>query len=192
MLAVLRSSLEHLTGKSWSWSALVEPTGFQTNRVAWTVQSWTKLAEQGFDIHMIENFNYHLYSRQGEQYLKTVFSKEQLSWQLKNTNILTIQPLLPSFFKLVSHEQRSPNLSDIDFLLKKGYLVFVTLNACTLNNKPGYTDHAILVFDRNGQNYIAHNPGLPPIKNRVIEPDLLYQAMGGKNNTSEVTGLRSA
>jgi len=190
MLASIRSVLEYFTGKQYSWKELEDIIGYKHGRAAWTVQVWTYLATHGFDIRMIEGFDYQRYMDEGETYLQTFLKPEELEWQLQHTNLLEIRPLLPEFTKHVTHERRSPGLRDIDEMLEDGRLVTVQLNLNTLNGTPGYNAHMIVVYDKDNSAYVAHDPGLPPHEARHIDPVLLYKAMGGKNNTVEVTGIK--
>ena len=190
MLACLRSALECLTSKQYSWNELEKITGFKRDKAAWTVQVWAYLATHGFNIHMIEAFDYHRYQAEGKEYLRTFLKPEELQWQLAHTNLLEISPLLPTFLQKVHQEMRSPQLEDIDELLDGGYLVAVQLNCNVLNKREGYVAHMILVYAKQDGGYIAHDPGLPAHQARHIPAQLLLDAMGGKHNTTEVTGLK--
>lgn len=190
MLSCLRSALEYFEKRPYSWEELEQLTGWQSGKAAWTVKAWTDLAEQGFDIQMIENFNYREYASEGKEYLQTFLKPEELEWQLKNTNLLEITPLLPKFLTTVNHIQKSPERGDIDRLLGEGYLVTVQLNSRVLNDRPGYVAHMILVLQQDGEDYIAHDPGLPGQALRRLSCSKVYEAMGATANTSEVTGLR--
>lgn len=189
-LACMRSALEYFDERDYTWEELEKLTGFKPGRAAWTVKPWTTLVQQGFDIQMIENFDYERYAKEGETYLKTFLKPHELTWQLEHSNLLEIQPLIPTFLETVHYTQKSPTLSDIDRLLKNGYLVTVQLNLSLLNNKSGYTAHMILVFDQNEYEYIVHDPGLPGRPSRHIPKNLVYDAMGGVHNTTEVTGIK--
>lgn len=190
MLASYRSVLEYFTGRQHGWRELEIITGFQSGKAAWTVKTWTYLATRGFDIRMIEGFDYKRYMEEGEAYLQNFFSPEEFQWQIQKTNLLEIKPLLPEFLEHTTYEKRSPNLHDIDTMLHDGYLVTVQLNSNALNEVPGYNAHMIVVYDKAGEDFVAHDPGLPPREARHIKPDLLYKAMGGDNNTVEVTGIK--
>jgi hypothetical protein len=190
MLACYRSVLEYFDGRPYSWEELEKLSGFKPGRAAWTVKAWTTLARQGFDIKMTENFDYHEYFKEGEAYLQTFLKPEELKYQLERTNLLEIRPLLPEFFKTVRQIQKSPVLADIDELLSDGYLVLAQLNSRALNQQAGYVAHMVLITTKEHDMYIAHDPGLPGQENRSIAPNLLYNAMGGENNTTEVTGIK--
>lgn len=192
MLACMRSALEYLTQRSWTWPELEALTGFKPGRAAWTVKMWTTLAEDGFDIDMTEGFDYALYYKQGESYLSQFLKPHEVEWQLQNSNLLDIRPLIPVFLKTVRHNMASPTLKDVDRLLGEGYLVTVQLNNQILNDQSGYVAHMILVHDKQGEDYIAHDPGDDSAgeANRRIPAQKLFAAMGGKNNTTETTGIK--
>lgn len=189
MLACMRAALEYLTGKGYSWEELENLTGYRPERAAWTVKMWTELADR-FDIRMIEGFDYERYFKEGESYLHTFLKPEEVKWQLKESNLAEIRPLIPQFLETVAYEKRSPELKDIDDMLGEGYLVTVLLNSRVLNHQEGYVAHMILVHAKDGDSYIAHDPGPPAAAHRHIPARLLFEAMGGADNTVEVTGIK--
>lgn len=75
-------------------------------------------------------------------------------------------------------------------MLTEGRLVFVTVDAGTLNGTKDYVDHAVLVVGREDTNYIVHDPGPKAQPDRRISRAKLLEAMGGEDNTAEVTGFK--
>lgn len=190
MVAALRSTLEYITSESYTWDEIADILGYTPGKAAWTVKAWTQLARQGFDIRMVEKFDYKRFQYEGEDYLRATLRPEEFAWQLKNSNVMDIRALIPEFYETVHHVQRSPALGDIDDMLQNGYIVLVQLNSRILNGKDGFVAHMITIYDTYGDAYIAHDPGLPPIPERKISRELLLRAMGGRDNTTEVTGIR--
>jgi 23S rRNA pseudouridine1911/1915/1917 synthase len=188
-VAVQRSIIEYFTGRKVSMGYVEKLSGFQDGKAAWTIDIWTRLSKQGFDVRMIEPFDYRRYAKEGEAYLHKVYKPETVAWQLANSNILEIKNI-DEFLKIVKPECRRPTLKDIDDMLANGRLVFVVLNSRVLNDKPGYSDHAVLVLKEDGEDYIIHDPGLPPQPNRYVAKTKLWEAMGGEKNTAEVTGVK--
>lgn len=189
-LAVYRSILKYFTGRDYSWEEVEHLSGYRDEVAAWTVQVWTNLAKQGFDIRMVENFDYSQYLQRGMDYLQTIYKPEEIDWLLKHSNLADMKALIPEFLRTVHHEQRVPKLADIDTMLNEGYLVTVQVNSRVLNDQPGYVLHMILAIGRDNTGYIVHDPRLPPRANRHIDGELLLRAMGGENNSTEVTGVR--
>lgn len=189
-MSVYASVLDYFLHKKPSWSELEELVGYKPGKAAWTVGPLPKMAELGLDIRMIEPFDYTRYLDEGDSYLRTLYTSEQIEWYRKNSNIIEMKKLIPKFQKAINHERRRASLKDIDNMLAEGRLVFVTLNSRTLNDKDGFVSHAVLILDKKGDNYIAHDPGSPPRPSRKIPSDKLLKAMGGNKNTAEVTGFK--
>lgn len=190
-VAVQRSIIEYFTGRKLGWPEIEKLAGFKNDKAAWTIDIWTRLSRQGFDIRMIEPFDYARYAREGKAYLYELYKPETVQWQLENSNILDITHI-DEFLRTVKPECRRPTLADIDSMLDEQRLVFVVLNSRVLNDQPGYSDHAVLVLKDEGDAYIIHDPGLPPHPNRRVTKAKLWQAMGGEKNTVEVTGIKLA
>lgn len=190
MLANYRMVMKHFLHKELSWQQLEELTGYQPKRPAWTVKPLTTMVmEYGLSAKMIEPFDYKRFAREGKDYLYDLYDNEEVEWYLQNTNILDIKPYITKFLAAIRPECRRATLDDIDTMLDEGRLVFVTLNAHKLNGREGYVNHSVLVIDRDDQDYILHDPGLPPQPNRHVSRNKLWEAMGGEQNTSEVTGF---
>jgi 23S rRNA pseudouridine1911/1915/1917 synthase len=147
------------------------------------------MARQGFDIRMIDPFDYRHYAEEGTEYLEKLYGPEQATWLMEHTNIQDMREHIPDFLRHIKPEQRSASLRDIDAMLAEDRLVFVTVNAATLNDRKGVAPHALLVIQRKGEAYIVHDPGLPPRPYRTLTRHQLWEAMGGEGNTAEVEGI---
>jgi 23S rRNA pseudouridine1911/1915/1917 synthase len=189
-VAVYRMLFDYFTHRKIDWEEMDKMAGFTNHKAPWTVTIWERMSSQGFDIRMIEAFDYRKYMHEGDHYLRQYLSDDEYDWQVKNTNILDITPQIPSFLKRVQVESHSPTLDDIDQMLDEDRLVSLTLNSQVLNGKKGYVSHAVLVIEKEGDEYIIHDPGLPPQPYRRVPAQKLWQAMGGDDNTVEATGIK--
>jgi 23S rRNA pseudouridine1911/1915/1917 synthase len=190
-VACYRMLFEHFLDKKFDgWEEIDKMAGHKEHRAAWTVTIWERMSRQGFDVRMIENFDYKRYKNEGDRYLRAYMTPEELEWQIEHTNIQEIAPLIPSFLKEVHLENRRPTLEDIDEMLDDDRLVFLTLNSKALNGQQGYASHAVLVIGKEGDEYIVHDPGNPPQPNRHIAREKIWQAMGADNSNSEATGVK--
>mgnify|MGYP001063764209 CR=1 FL=1 len=190
-VACYRMLFEYFLGRKLSWDEASNLAGYQPRRAAWTVTIWERMARMGFDIRMIEPFDYERYMEEGEPYLHTLMSPDEYDWLIKNSNLLDIKPLIPAFLKAVKLEQRRPTLQDIDDMLADGRLVFLTLNSRILNGQEGTNQHAVLVIGKEDGTYIVHDPRAgQPMPERRVHADKLWQAMGGERSISEVTGVK--
>lgn len=188
--AIYRSLLEYFLGLKMGWQEMDEFVGYKDGRAAWTVAPLTKMSGMGFDIRMIEPFDYRKYLSRGREYIYESLPPEKADWMLAHSNILDIQEYIPAFLRTVGWENRPATTQDIDAMLTDGRLVFVTLNSRVLNGQEGYADHAVLIIGRERGDYIAHDPGPEPVEARRISRNKLWEAMGGEENTAEVTGFK--
>lgn len=79
-----------------------------------------------------------------------------------------------------------PTLRDVHRHLDEGWLLIANLNAAALDREPGITGHSVLVYDRDGSDLIAHDPGVDGhgTPSRRIAPAVFERAwsfMGDKN-----------
>jgi len=189
-LAVYRMLFAYFMDRDISWHEMEKMSGFTPGKAAWTITIWERMSKQGFDIRMVEAFDYQAYQKEGAAYLKKHFSAEQYKWYLAHSNLAEIQPQIASFLKEVNVECRRPTLGDIDTMLADGRLIFVTLNSKVLKDSDGFQEHAVLIIDKKDGTYIVHDPGSPPQPYREIPAELLWRAMGAEKSTSEVTGVK--
>jgi 23S rRNA pseudouridine1911/1915/1917 synthase len=189
-VAIYRMLFDYFQHRQVDWEEMDKMAGFENHKAAWTVTIWERMSNQSFDIRMIENFNYRRYMKEGDVYLHEYLTDEEYDWQVSHTNILDMQPYIPSFLKNVKIESRQPTLDDIDDMLDEGRLVFLTLNSRALSDKEGYVSHAVLILAKEGDEYIMHDPGLPPAPYRRVAKSKVWTAMGAENNTSEATGVK--
>ncbi len=186
-LAVYRSIIEHFTGKVLTWDELEQLTGYKNGIAAWTIKALTELSNDGWDIKMVEPFNYERYYNEGLSYLPEVFTGTEMNWQLKNSNITEMKKYIPVFLRTIDHDIKNPTAEDIDAMLDQGRLVSLVLNSKALNNKAGYTSHNVLVYDHDKDNYMFHDPGLPGRQARIELKSHVLKAMG---NASDATGFK--
>jgi len=187
-VACYRMILEYFLDKKTNWLEADKFTGFKNHKAVWTMEALLKSVQLGLDIRMIDPFDYQKYYEIGDDYLKTIWSTEEMAWQKKHAQPIR-RELIPEFSEKIEREVRSPSLDDLDEMLDEGRLVFLTIDSGVLNNHR-YTSHAALAIGKTDKFYIIHDPGLPGRPNRRVSREKLWRAMGGKNNNAEMTGFR--
>lgn len=193
MLAAYQSIIAYFLHNELTWEELEQLTGYTPDRAAWTVQALVKMQDMGFDIKMIEPFDYRRYLKDGEAYLQEFFTPDEMSWFLEKSNIRDIQPLIPEFLEQIKYTCRQVSIADIDQMLDEERLVTVTVNSRKLNNADGFASHMLLITGRKGDNFIAHDSGdqqYLPQSDRIISREKLWEAMGGDTNNTDVTGFK--
>ncbi|HKU18418.1 MAG TPA: RluA family pseudouridine synthase [Candidatus Saccharimonadales bacterium] len=193
-VAVYRMLFDHFLHRQLSWEEADKLAGYKDHKAAWTVTIWERMSNIGFDIRMIEQFDYRRYAKEGTAYLHEYLPPEEYAWQIEHANLLDILPYIPRFLEKVHVEGRRPTLQDIDDMLEDDRLVFLTLNSRVLDNEPGFASHAVLILKRDGDDYIMHDPGSAvadkQFPNRRVSRQKVWQAMGAEQSTSEATGIK--
>lgn len=189
-IAVYRMLFDYFLHRKLSWKETEKLAGFKDGKAAWTVTIWVRMANMGFDIRMIEPFDYRRYMAEGDSYLRSFLSPDEYDWLTEHSNLLEIRPFIPDFLAVIHVDQKRPTLGDIDDMLADDRLVFLTLNSNVLDGKPGVNQHAVLVIEKEGDAYRIHNPVREPEPYRLVPADKLWQAMGAEQSISEVTGVK--
>lgn len=190
MLACYRMIVRYFLHRDMTWDQIAAFTGYTPGVAPWTIRSLVQLQRMGFDIRMIEPFDYARYRDEGEKYLAEFFEPHELNWFQTHSDLKGMRPYIGDFLDTIDFTRHSPTLSDIDALLQEDRLVTVTLNSRRLNQTDGFVSHMILIYGRDGNEYLAQDPGPEPKAERRIPSDLLWVAMGGKNNRNDVTGFK--
>src|ERR1700748_556849 len=96
-VAVYRMLFEHFLHRKLTWEEAEKMCGFKDNTAAWQVTIWERMANIGFDIRMIEDFDYRRYAKEGDDYLRKHFSQAKYEWQVSHSDIRDISPRIPAF-----------------------------------------------------------------------------------------------
>lgn len=169
--AIYRMVIGYFLHKELTHGQLEELTGHRSQRAGQSVKALTAMARgYGLDVRMIEPFDYKKFASRG----------------------IVDKQLITEFLALVHPEHRQPTLHDIDEMLDEGRLVLVRLTNGNHTSDPeqtGATPHSVLVVSHTENGYVIHDPGLPPHPHRQLSKQELWQAMGGEDTDSEVTGF---
>lgn len=189
MLACYRMIMQWFLKRDMTWEQMAAFTGYTPGVTAWTLRSLVQCSRMGFAIQMVELFDYSRYAHEGDTYLEEFFEPDELTWFKTHSDLAGMKPYIDDFLHMVHFTRRSPQLADIDAMLADGRLVTVTLNSRVLNQKTGFASHMVLLYGKEGGEYLAHDPGPEPQPHRRIAADVLWQAMGGEGNRNEIAGF---
>lgn len=138
------------------------------------------LSRIGFEIIDIGgDLDYGKFAKQGEKYLRAIWTKEVFETQKKFSDIGNEQKLAAMLIeeKDIKLENRPATLRDIRELFSKGYILLCGINPYVLERRKGYSSHEVLVTDMKKHTIRFHDPGLPPTKNRKTSIKLFLRAM---------------
>ncbi len=155
-------------------------SGHLPNKWTWQGLSLLFFAQQGFDVINIENLNYKKFARLGKSYLRTIWNTETYTIQRKYSDLTREQSIARALIrqkniKLVFH--KNITLAQATSLMRKGYVVLVSVNPYTLRGEQGYASHTVVLTGSTRSHIIYHDPGPPGYKHKKISKYIFEKAM---------------
>ena len=162
--AALKMVLSCFDPKEWSYEELNQISDKQKGKWTWPTASFLWLLNQGYEVRLIEEFDYSDFAKRGYEYLLEKSGKEIAEGQAANSDLASEQGWAK---KLAAHpkfqqEHRIPLWQDLDHLLAEDYGLICNVNACKLYDKPGYSAHFVVPMAVTSTHILLHDPGLPP------------------------------
>ena len=158
--------------KEYSWEELDKITSKKKDLWTWPTAGMLWLAKDGFDIKIIEAFNYQRLSEEGKDYIYSEFGEEVGKAQEEHAEIAQGVDLAKQLISKSLWTNEIPELKDIRDLLKKGYLIICNVNTAKINKEDGYVGHFVVLKGFDDNNLIFHDPGLPPHEEKIINNEL--------------------
>lgn len=168
--------------KYYSWNKLDKISGKAPGMWTWTSKSVIWLTENKFNVQVIESFNYKRFSEIGKKYLVELHGQDIADIEERHCDLNQEMKNAKEFARKINYDKRIPEIGDIIKLLEKGYLIICCINYNVMNNKKGFIGHFVLIKGFNDNKLIIHDPGLPAIKNRLVDFDLYEKSWAYPNN----------
>jgi hypothetical protein len=185
VLAVYRSLFDYFFDEKVTFETLEKKARAEQGKAVWHLILDIELAKRGVRIVNIETIDYWRLYKEKEIYLKNLYDTQTAEYYLTESNIINLYDIIPKYLEHVTHVTKEPTVDDIDNLLAKGYIIGAEINSRILNNKPGFSLHYVLIQKGNEGAYVVHDPGLPPIENRIVSRDELEKSLA-----NEITGFK--
>lgn len=177
--------------REYSWEELDSITAKVEGLWTWPMAGLLWLQERGFEISVVETFDYKAFIERGGQYLIEEYGEEYGNAQIEHSDIEQERRLATEFIEKVAVEKRTPTLEDIKDFLSKGYLVICNVNSRVLKEEPGYVGHSVLVIGFNDNRFYLHDPGVPAFENRAVEFSVFERAWAYPNDKAKnITAFR--
>lgn len=174
-----------------SWLELDAWTGKLPEMWTWPMQGVLWLHSRGYEVLVIETFDYALFAEKGQEYLVEEFGVEVALAQKEHSDIPREQSCARPFIERISPEKRVPSLEDVCQYLDQGFLQILNVNAEALDERSGYSGHSVLVIGYDERGLILHDPGLPPQPSRHVSYDVFTKAWAYPTNTAQnIVALR--
>jgi len=184
--AALRMVLKFFwPNNEYTWEELEVATAKVEGLWTWYMAGLLWLQKNGFEVIVIETFDYEQFIQDKEKYLLDTFGKEVAEEQIKNSDIDQEIEYARRFVEEINPEARVPTVHNITQFLEDGYLVICGINSRALNNKEGFAGHSIVIKGTHNDGFILHDPGLPPIENRVVSFDEFEKAWAYPNDIAK-------
>lgn len=179
--AALKMVLAYFEKREFSFAELDRLTGKLEGKWTWPTASLIWLMETGFEIKLIEKFDYVDFADRGKDYLIEKCGQEVADAQALNSDLTREQKLAQDLlFKTKKQilDYRIPRLEDLEKLLNEDYLIICNINANCLYNQAGYSGHFVLPIAVQPQNIVLHDPGLPPSPSLIVSKTVFEKAWG--------------
>src|SRR3989338_8792039 len=147
--------------REYSYAELDKITDQQPGKWTWPTAGFLWLLKQGYTLKLIGKFDYHAFANEGEAYLLRRLGEEVGRAQIEKSDVKAEIKYAKAFSDIAPLEVRAPSLSDIEHLLKDGFVVICHINPASLYGHQGYTGHYIVICDVTEEEVILHDPGLP-------------------------------
>jgi hypothetical protein len=184
--AALKMVLKYFTpAQEYSWEKLEKITAKVEGLWTWPLATLIWLTDQGFTVKNIEVFDYKKFIEQGDQYLLDEFGREVGQSQINHSDISQEQRLSKDFLKRIATVKEIPTLNDIKMLLEQGFLLICNINSSAINQKEGYSGHAVVVKGFEDGFLFLHDPGLPGLENRKVPFELFERAWAYPNDRAK-------
>ena len=173
------------TGTEYSYEQLDEISHKEPGKWTWPTAAMVWLMDHGYDVKLIEEFDYKEFAEKGMDYLIDKCGQEVAEAQADNSLIEVEQKTAADFVKRAPVEYRVPSIDDLKHLIAKGWVVICNVNASLLHGQIGYTGHFVVVTVVDDKEVTLHDPGLPPYPDLAVERAEFEHAWGYPSTTDK-------
>ncbi len=167
--ACLKMILKHIfPKKNFTFKKLDKLTNKPKGKWSWYPAGLVSLHKMKLIVKLYSMFDYKKFSQKGEDYIYSLFSKENAEIVIKKSDIPSAVKDTKKMLKRRIFQRKRIHFRKVEEFFKKGYDIMLWVNSRLLNRANGFTGHFVVLtgFDKN--NIYVHDPGLPPRPNRKV------------------------
>lgn len=164
--------------REYTYDQLDEISKKEQGKWTWPTAAMLWLMENGFELRLIEEFDYAEFAKRGGDYLIDKCGHEVAQVQMENSDIEREQKVAEQFVEYAPLEHRIPKLDDIKRFLNDHWVVTCNVNSSILYDQPGYSGHFVVILDVDDEEVTIHDPGLPPSPNLSVDRRMFEKAWG--------------
>jgi len=135
--------------------------------------------DAGLKVTYLENFPINVFIKDPKKALMIQYGdKKIVKGMLDVLNFDVEVELARKCFKHqnMNFQQYSPDIEDIDNLLKTDSLLIANVNYWKLLGKDEYAGHFVIIEKKLGNVLTLQNPGLPPVQNQIVTVEQFIEA----------------
>lgn len=127
----------------------------------WPTAAMIWLLERGYEVKLIEEFDYRAFADRGEKYILEKCGEEVGRAQIAHSDVAQELVFARRFADMAPLDVRLPTRADLVHLLREDFVVICNINAAALYGMPGYSGHFVVLVAIRGDEVGLHDPGLP-------------------------------
>lgn len=187
VVATLRMALEYF-GQKYTWEELNELVERKEGKWGSFSAAVVKLKKEGWDVKIIETFDFERYYKEGVKYFYKKYGKSITEETfLPNYDFEASKKHAKELLSLGIAERRKLSFKEIEQYLNEGYLVAVVVNSRMLTGNEGFMAHAVLITGIDDENVWFHDSSFSsPQSNKKMNKKMFIKAHQDKGTDDEV------
>ncbi len=175
--AALMMALKHFEpARAFTYDELDRISQKLPGKWTWPTQAMLWLMDEGYELKLIEEFDYRAFAARGVDYLIEKCGVDVARVQEEMSDIPREQKIAARFAAKAPLEYRLPTMDDVKRLVDEGWVVICNINASMLHHQEGYSGHFVVVLDVTDKEVVLHDPGLPPLPHYNVARDVFERA----------------
>jgi SEC-C motif len=170
--------LDTITGKA-SWRDVNATTQYEDNFWSWMPAAAVALADRIEGIKYYSVVDYQLFGERGEEYFKELNASRpewfEVQKQHASPGFIKEREAAATLLKRNLFEQRMLTRTEMEGLLASNMMIAL-VDAGRLAKKNQSLSHFVLVYNESAENFILHDPGLPPMRAWLVNKQLFMKA----------------
>ncbi|MBI4212297.1 MAG: hypothetical protein HY540_06635 [Deltaproteobacteria bacterium] len=148
--------------REYSYDELDRISEKSPGKWTWPTAAMLWFLKRGYELQLIEDFDYGAFAEQGEDYLLERCGKEVGQAQIANTDLAKELGFAREFSTIAPLDVRIPGFEDLKAMLEQGYGLICNINGAMLSGQKGYAGHFVVITGMTQHDITLHDPGLPP------------------------------
>jgi len=174
--------LNTLNGET-NWDEVNKITQYQDGLYSWIPVAAVVLAERIAGVKLFGRMDYKQFAERGEEYYREHNSEDPNWFELQKSHaspgFQKEQQASQILIQKDLFEQKSVfNKAEIEKLLGDHFLIAL-VDSGLLRGQNSSAGHFVVLYGQDNNNFILHDPGLPPIRGLIVEKNQFIKSFRG-------------